>query len=105
MVSVLAFYSDDSSLNPAEVYVFSVKLWLKRTKIKRGRGWPAFKKYGNIVKRHSLFLAQISGGLDRDSQISSEELSRRNKKSLQQSRLDQSHALPGTDLLKMKHCT
>ena len=42
VVSVLAFYSDDPSSNPAEVYNFSVKLLLKRTKIKtkRGRGWP-----------------------------------------------------------------
>ena len=35
MVSVLAFYSDDPSLNPAEVYNFSVKLLLKRTKINK----------------------------------------------------------------------
>ena len=33
VVSVLAFYSDDPSSNPAEVYNFSVKLLLKRTKI------------------------------------------------------------------------
>ena len=35
MVSVLAFYSDDPSSNPAEVYNFSVKLLLKRTKINK----------------------------------------------------------------------
>ena len=35
VVSVLAFYSDDPSLNPAEVYNFSVKLLLKRTKINK----------------------------------------------------------------------
>ena len=42
VVSVLAFYSDDPSSNPTEVYKFSVKLLLKRTKINknRGRGWP-----------------------------------------------------------------
>ena len=34
VVSVLAFYSDNPSSNPAEVYNFSVKLLLKRTKIK-----------------------------------------------------------------------
>ena len=47
VVSVLAFYSNDPSSNPAEVYNFSVKLLLKRTKInkKRGRGWPIFIKY------------------------------------------------------------
>ena len=35
MVSVLAFYSDDPSSNPAEVYNFSVKLLLKRMKINK----------------------------------------------------------------------
>ena len=35
VVSVLAFYSDDLSSNPAEVYNFSVKLLLKRTKINK----------------------------------------------------------------------
>ena len=37
VVSVLAFYSDDPSSNPAEVYNFSVKLLLKRTKIYKKR--------------------------------------------------------------------
>ena len=45
MVSVLAFYSDDPSLNPAEVYNFSVKLLLKITKInKKEAGVGKFKK-------------------------------------------------------------
>ena len=45
MVSVLAFYSDDPSSNPAEVYNFSVKLLLKRTKINRKEaGVGPFKK-------------------------------------------------------------
>ena len=35
VVSVLAFYSDDPSSNPAEVYNFSVKLLLKGTKINK----------------------------------------------------------------------
>ena len=35
VVSVLAFYSDDPSSNPAEVYNFSVKLLLKRMKINK----------------------------------------------------------------------
>ena len=42
VVSVLAFYSDDPSLNPAEAYSFSVK-WVfenNKNKEKRGRGWP-----------------------------------------------------------------
>ena len=37
VVSVLAFYSDDPSSNPAEVYNFSVILLLKRTKINKKR--------------------------------------------------------------------
>ena len=46
MVSVLAFYSDDPSSNPAEIYNFSVKLLLKRTKInkKEAEVGPFFKK-------------------------------------------------------------
>ena len=36
-VSVLAFYSDDPSSDPAEVYNFSVKLLLKSTKINKKR--------------------------------------------------------------------
>ena len=35
VVSELAFYSDNPSSNPAEVYNFSVKLLLKRTKINK----------------------------------------------------------------------
>ena len=35
VVSVLAFYSDNPSSNPAEVYNFSVKLLLKRTKLNK----------------------------------------------------------------------
>ena len=35
VVSALAFYSDDPSSNPTEVYNFSVKLLLKRTKINK----------------------------------------------------------------------
>ena len=35
MVSMLAFSSDDPSSNPAEVYHFSVKLLLKRTKLNK----------------------------------------------------------------------
>ena len=46
VVSVLALYSDDPSLNPTEVYNFSVKLLLKRTKIntKEAGVGPFFKK-------------------------------------------------------------
>ena len=47
VISELAFYSDDPSSNPIEVYSFSVILCLKRTKINEketGVG-PLFKKY------------------------------------------------------------
>ena len=36
MVIELAFYSDNWSLNPAKVYIFSVKLLMKRTKKEPG---------------------------------------------------------------------
>ena len=46
VVSVLAFYSNDPSLIPAEVYNFSVKLLVKRTKINKKRPRLAhFLKY------------------------------------------------------------
>ena len=37
VVSMLAFYSDDLSSIPVEVYNFSVKMLLKRTKINKKR--------------------------------------------------------------------
>ena len=37
LVGVLAFYSADPSSNPAEFYILSVKLYLKRTKINKKR--------------------------------------------------------------------
>ena len=45
MVSMLAFYFDDPSSNPAEPKVFSVKFVFekKENKEKRGRGWPIFR--------------------------------------------------------------
>ena len=47
MVSMLAFYSDNPSANPAEDYSFSVKFVLekKENKQKRGRGFPIFKNF------------------------------------------------------------
>ena len=44
VVSVLAFYSEDPSSNPAEVYNFSVKIVIEtnENKQKRVRGWPNF---------------------------------------------------------------
>ena len=41
VVRVLAFNSDDPSLNPADAYRFSVK-FVSEYKQKRGRGWPGF---------------------------------------------------------------
>ena len=39
VVSMLAFYSDDPSWNPAEIHNFTLKLYLKRTKINKKRPW------------------------------------------------------------------
>ena len=46
VVSVLAFYSDEPSLNPTDAFSFSVKFVFEKNKNKekRGRGWPIFKK-------------------------------------------------------------
>ena len=45
LVSLAAFYSNDSSSNPAEVYNFYGKLKLKRTKInEKEAGVSAFEK-------------------------------------------------------------
>ena len=41
VVSMIALYSDDPSLIPAEVNQSSVKLLLKRTKIHKKRPWLA----------------------------------------------------------------
>ena len=60
MVSVLAFYSDDPSSNPAEVYNFSVKLLLKRTKINKKRpGLVHFKKRKGMVDAKVCFKSKI----------------------------------------------
>ena len=50
VVSVVAFYSDDPSSNPAEVYRFDSVNCLKITenKLERGWGWP-IKKYQNAT--------------------------------------------------------
>ena len=63
VVSVLAFYSDDPSLIPAEVYIFSVKLLLKSTKINKKEAGLAhffkktllsFFKVGERMKSHLI---------------------------------------------------
>ena len=71
VVIVLAFYSDDPSSNPTEVYSFSVKLLLKRTKSNKKRpgvgpfikrlnndslpNFGIFHFYSFSVKRSNLF--------------------------------------------------
>ena len=48
---MLAFYSDDPSSNPAEVYNFSVKLLLKRMKInKKEAGVGPFFNKKKLIK-------------------------------------------------------
>ena len=49
MDSVLAFYSDDPSSNPTDVYSFSVQFVFEINNYKqnRGRGWPIFHK--NVI--------------------------------------------------------
>ena len=54
MVSVLAFYSDDPSSNPAEVYHFSIKLLLKRANIYKKRPQLAPFKKPFIVKENKI---------------------------------------------------
>ena len=50
VVSVLAFYSDDPSLNPAEVYSFYSVNCLKRTKInEKEAGDGQYKKQANVT--------------------------------------------------------
>ena len=52
VVSVLNFYSDDPSSNIAQVYNFSVKLLLKRTKIdKNEAGVAPFEKQESLRQR------------------------------------------------------
>ena len=73
VVSVLAFYSDDASSNPAEVYNFSVKLLLKRIKINKkedGVGpflespFARFKKVFKFDDKNIQRLSNSAVGLD-----------------------------------------
>ena len=62
VVSVLTFYSDDPSLNPAEDDNFSVKLYLKRTK-KRPRVAHFFLKKTmrrSKLSAEKMYLDKIS---------------------------------------------
>ena len=51
MVSVLTFYSDDPSSNPAETYSFSIKFVLEKNENKQKEAvvGPFFKE--NVIKR------------------------------------------------------
>ena len=49
VVSMLAFYFDDSSSNPAEVYSFNFLICLKISKINKKRPWMAYFKKQNIL--------------------------------------------------------
>ena len=53
MVSVLAFYSDDPSLNSAEAYSFSVKFVFEKTKInkKEARVGPFKKMFAKLAPK------------------------------------------------------
>ena len=53
VVSVLAFYFDDLSSNPTEVYNFSVKLYLKRKEINKKR--PGVVHFSRNIERRLLF--------------------------------------------------
>ena len=54
MVSVLAFYSNDPSSIPTEVYNYSVKLLLKRTKINKKR--PGLAHFLKKIDKRLTFL-------------------------------------------------
>ena len=62
MVSVLTFYSDDPSLNPAKAYSFSVKFLFekKENKQKEAGVGPIFKKRTLVIQivpiRHDLII-------------------------------------------------
>ena len=63
MVSVLAFYSDNLSSNLAEVYNFSVKLYLKRTKINKEAGVGPF--LNNFVLNNQEALSKLNKGISK----------------------------------------
>ena len=58
VVSVLAFYSDDPSSNPADAYSFSVQIVFEKNKNKqkRGRVGPFFlkKRCQRLHRDHSI---------------------------------------------------
>ena len=60
MVSMLAFYSDDPSSKPTDVYSFSVKFMFEKNENKqeRGRDWP-IKKRKEVKKALGLKFVAI----------------------------------------------
>ena len=63
MVSVLAIYSVNLRSNPAEVYNFSVKLYLKRTKINKEAGVGPF--LNNFVLNNQEALSKLNKGISK----------------------------------------
>ena len=65
VVSVLAFYSDDTRSNPADAYSFSVQIVFEKNKNKqkRGRGWPIFLMKGKQCRLITIIIQDISMGL------------------------------------------
>ena len=55
VVSVLSFNSYNPSLNPAEVYIFSVKYCLKRTKINKKRPGGRIFQNNCVLRERKLF--------------------------------------------------
>ena len=64
VVSMLAFYSDDLSSIPLKPSTFSVKCYLKRTKITKKRPWLAHLKTLVSKYLHLLFKITLQGWLE-----------------------------------------
>ena len=66
VVTVLASYSDDPSLNPAEAYSFFCKYCLKRTKINKKEAvvWPIRKNAEIVRVRMYPRLATLTSPLE-----------------------------------------
>ena len=61
VVNVLAFYSDNPSSNPAEVYSFSLKCCLKRTKINKKRsGLAHLTKLQRYYRSYSMKVLKVA---------------------------------------------
>ena len=58
MVSVLAFYSDDPSSNPADAYSFSVQIVFEKNENKQKEAWvgPFFKNFQKLPNLATLVV-------------------------------------------------